>query len=130
VPPPAGASDIAVEGVTCLSSACEVVGYGERGAATTGFVVSLSHGRPTALHRAPGESLYGISCAEATLCYADGFDSLGGIIVPVRRGAVGAAAHVPGDLFGMTCLGTACVAAGEQLPANRAKSRRRSTACC
>jgi hypothetical protein len=113
---PAGSTDTVVEGVSCSGTACEVVGYAEKVAVVKGLIVTISHGKPTGLHVVPGDSLYGVSCTSATLCYASGFNQSGGLILTVKRGVASAPAHVASDLSGIACRGTACTAVGEQLP--------------
>jgi hypothetical protein len=115
---PVGSTDTTVTGISCWHAYCNAVGYLEVGASTYGVVVATSHGKPGKLHRTAGDFFSGVSCVSTTKCYADGYDSLEGIIVTVRHGiAAGRRTISLGYLFGIECAGSACTAAGSETDA-------------
>jgi hypothetical protein len=113
---PAGWTDATAERIACAGSTCEVVGYAERGAAVDGLAMPVRAGRPGAVSVAPGDSLYGVACPTATLCYAAGYSANGGVVLAVENGVPGPPTNVMPDLFGIACHRSACTAAGEQPP--------------
>jgi hypothetical protein len=113
---PKGISDAAVEGISCFGGGCDAVGYFDKGATVTGFVLTTTDGKPGRLQSVPGDSLYGVSCVSATRCYSAGYTETGGLVLTLNGGKASAPQHVKPDLMSIGCSGTSCTAAGEQLP--------------
>lgn len=112
---PAGTQDAIVEGISCTTSTCDVVGYAEHGLVDTGISIRITHGSSFELFRVAQDLLYGVSCGSATRCYADGFDETGSVIVTLTDGKMGSQSTIPAsDLYGIACTGDACTAVGKE----------------
>ena len=113
---PKGITAAEVEGLSCFGRACDAVGYFDKGATVTGYVLTITGGTPGRLQTVPGDSLYGVSCVSASRCYGAGFTRSGGLVVTLNDGKASLAQHVTPDLMSIACAGSSCTAAGEQLP--------------
>ena len=108
-------SDTVIEGISCVSSTCDVVGYFSRGATNVGLSETDHGGRTFALHTVAADSLYGVSCISSSRCFADGFNPSGGVFVSLTNGALATSTPTHGvDLFGLVCTAAACVADGQE----------------
>jgi hypothetical protein len=113
---PRSSDDTTVTGISCKGPTCDVVGYIQQRATETGISIKVTGGTRFALHTVGHDSLYAVSCASASVCYADGFDPGGGVIVKLTNGLLGASTPSPDvDLFGIACANSDCTAGGKEL---------------
>jgi len=112
-----GGVALSMEGISCWHADCEAVGDVLAGSSEHGLILTTRNGRPGKLHKASDYSLYGVSCVSASRCYAAGYRaaSPAGLVVTVSGGVAGHLQTTAGDLFGIECAGSKCVAAGEVL---------------
>jgi hypothetical protein len=61
---------------------------------------------------APGAALNDVSCITASICYAAGESSTGGLVMQLRNGAPGPRIAVPGVMYGIACRASECTASG------------------
>jgi hypothetical protein len=116
VPGPKNTTTTSVLGLSCAGGNCDVVGYSTAGAKIIGLSLVASGTRLGKLHTANGDSFYAVSCVSKSTCYAAGFLAQGtGLVVTVKDGAAGSLSKAGGELFGISCSGSACTAAGQMV---------------
>lgn len=109
-------TDAVAEAVSCAGTACDAVGWYSKGAANTGFSLTISGGKPGKLHTVKNDTLTGVSCLSKSLCYASGYKATGGLVMKLASGVPSPLLSVTGDLMAIGCHASACTAVGEQLP--------------
>jgi hypothetical protein len=104
-----------IEGVACVATTCDVVGYSNTHSLNVGISLIDHGGTAFKLHTVANDSLYGVSCISPARCYADGFNQAGGIFVVLTNGALTSSTPTVGvSYYGITCSGASCVAAGQE----------------
>ncbi len=106
----------AVHGVGCHGSLCWVVGSAQ-GSNIVGFAVPIHKSAVGTLHTARGDSLTGVSCSDATHCYASGSPQSGGDLVALSASKIIKTTKISPkvSLFGIACARTHCTAVGQQV---------------
>jgi hypothetical protein len=108
-----GSTQVSIAGISCWHSDCEAVGSALVGSAGTDLIVTTKGGKPGILNANSGYALSGISCINATACYAAG----AAVLVTVTGGAAADPQAVTGGWNGsaIECAGRDCEAAGGEV---------------
>ncbi len=109
-----------ITALSCHATSCEVVGYATTSSGYQQTAITLhssSGGKPGKLRTlAVGTALYGVSCVSTLRCYAVGAvvkgDAVLAIVTTVANSVASSPTTEAGELFGITCAGSACTAAG------------------
>jgi hypothetical protein len=113
--PPAARGITTVGGVSCFGIVCTAVGYSQvPDGWHDGVVLRTVRGRPSPMRVLSGDSLNGVGCLSAALCYAGGFTIHRGVLVALDAGRPGATTGADADLMAVSCHAGGCFAVGAQ----------------
>jgi hypothetical protein len=121
------ASDLDMEGISCVKSYCVAAGEADvpEPVVFDSLLLPIHSGSPGKLVRTTASTaLRSIDCISTSTCYAVGFNQdPAGAVVTFHNGKVTAHSTVASALFGIACHNSACTAVGEQFPSGGVKTQ-------
>jgi hypothetical protein len=111
---PAHSFGTTVNGLSCFVATCVAVVTLDKGTKVDSVIVDESNNVVYHVHTANNDSLYGVDCVTAELCYATGYNDHSGLIVTLEAGVATKAVTVHSDQFDIACVGTVCTSVGEE----------------
>lgn len=118
---PATTTDTILNNIACFHTICDAIGYVQHSSISTGVSIRVANGDAFSLHTLGTTLPYGVSCISVVVCYVDGFDQTGGVVVTLHSGAKFASASTAPYLYGIACAKTSCTAIGKQLAPSGSK---------